>query len=717
MDVEQPDRHRSAVNAPPEWPARTQQLIDEVRLLCRNWLAEPLRLCLSDFDRSLHEHSVNARSHLDQQRYQATRQRLVQERQAFEERFTACIDAALLQLGRQPGVPKAAPARLTLSLLDPLEHEMTAALDQLVARSEARGGPLLVELGYRLAVLVGLPPLESEALPLGPQAMAKAFRDASAALGLPAEHHLLLLQSLEGKLIQGLTPLHEIVNAHLLAAGILPRLRPFPLPRGSARQPRPPRQPAAAPAAAPLPAPPAAPVPTAESLRDLLARQRPPSPMPDHVRAASDEELHAAIAALQQQRGGALDAGMLQQPQRLREALVDQLNAGQPIDAMPIVPGPAADDALELIARLFAALRRQLSPSDPAQAWLDRLQLPMLRAALADDTFFARREHPARQLLDKALEAAHDWLEEGPEGSLQASLQAMLERLDRETPGSGLHAELLVELERQLAQAQRKAQVTEQRQVESMQGRERLDQARQRAAELLGGLLAKAAPRGILRSLLEHAWSDVLALTLLRHGEQSETFAHRLVITDQLLGRLPPGKLETLQAEVEAGLQQIGMQGEEAAQVAQRLIGAGAVMSETDPPSLTDLALRLKLRRQQDGPTAGRPPDTDAPVTPAGDTLRLHQRLSQRAASWFEFATEAGPVRRKLAWYSARSARGLFVTRQGQRAAEMSLAELAQAIAAGQVRELPADKESQLDRAWRTLLDGLRQTGLPPGVR
>lgn len=716
MDVEQPDRHRSAVSAPPEWPARTQQLVDEVRLLCRNWLAGPLQLCLSDFDRSLHEHSVNARSHLDQQRYQATRQRLVQERQAFEERFIACIDAALLQLGRQPGAVKAAPARLTLSLLDPLEHEMTAALDQLVARSEARGGPLLVELGYRLAVLVGLPPLESEALPLGPQAMAKAFRDSSAALGLPAEHHLLLLQSLEGKLIQGLAPLHEMINAHLLAAGILPRLRPFPLPRGTARQPRQPRAPRP-PAGAPpatTPAAPAAPAPAAaESLRDLLARQRPPSAAPDHTRAASEEELHAALAALQQRRGRMLDASVLHHPQRLRETLVDQLNAGQPIDAMPIVPGPAADDALELIARLFAVLRRQLPPGDPAHGWLDRLQLPMLRAALADDTFFARREHPARQLLDKLLDAAHDWLE-GADSSLQAPLEAMLERLDREAPSSSLHAELLAELDRQLAQAQRKAQVTEQRQVESMQGRERLEQARQRAAELLSGLLAKAAPRGLLRSLLEHAWSDVLALTLLRHGEQSETFAHRLVITDQLLGRLPPGNLETLQAEVEAGLQQIGMQGEEAAQVAQRLIGAGAVMSEADAPSLTDLAVRLKQRRQQDEPAPGR---TDAPVTPTADTLRLHQRLSQRAASWFEFAGAAGPVRRKLAWYSTRSARGLFVTRHGQRAQEMSLAELAQAINGGQVRELPADKESQLDRAWRTLLDGLRQAGPPPGVR
>src|SRR3569833_1504356 len=107
MDVEQPDRSRSSPGAPAaHWPAKTRRLVDEIRQLCREWLSGPLRLCLADFDRALHEHAANARSHLDQQRYQATRQRLVLERQAFEERFIDCIDRALLHLGTQAPAAK-----------------------------------------------------------------------------------------------------------------------------------------------------------------------------------------------------------------------------------------------------------------------------------------------------------------------------------------------------------------------------------------------------------------------------------------------------------------------------------------------------------------------------------------------------------------------------------------------------------------------------------
>jgi hypothetical protein len=47
----------------------------------------------------------------------------------------------------------------------------------------------------------------------------------------------------------------------------------------------------------------------------------------------------------------------------------------------------------------------------------------------------------------------------------------------------------------------------------------------------------------------------------------------------------------------------------------------------------------------------------------------------------------------------------------------MSLAELAQAIGAGKVRELPAANESDLDRALRSLADSLRQANPMPGAR
>ena len=125
-------------------------------------------------------------------------------------------------------------------------------------------------------------------------------------------------------------------------------------------------------------------------------------------------------------------------------------------------------------------------------------------------------------------------------------------------------------------------------------------------------------------------------------------------------------------------------------------------------PSATELARRLQQRQrlgeaqQQTKADAGEA--APAPLGP--QEARIHNRLRQLPfGSWFEFTdTVTGETtRRKLAWFSPVSGKSLFVTRRGQRGYEMNLRELAQAIAHGQVRELPPQHDNLLDRAWQSL--------------
>jgi hypothetical protein len=218
-----------------------------------------------------------------------------------------------------------------------------------------------------------------------------------------------------------------------------------------------------------------------------------------------------------------------------------------------------------------------------------------------------------------------------------------------------------------------------------------------------------------------------------------------------LLGRLPVTDRLQLQLDVENGLQQIGMHAEEAVQVAQRLLGSDNPDPSVVLPSATDLALRLK-QHQRLGEHAGQeptaayppapaptpasaappvatsaptskpvpasassPPSTSAPSrTPVASprARRIEQHLRELPfGSWFEFVdpTTGQLVQRKLAWYSPMSGRCLLVSRRGQRGEEMNLLQLAQEIASGHVCEMPTQRESLLDRAWRGLTGNLRQ--------
>ncbi|UGB38448.1 DUF1631 family protein [Frateuria soli] len=730
-------------------PVRIQRLVAELRGLCNARLQPALVDALDALDDALYQHAERSRGHLEQQRCFDSRAMVRCHRAAFLRLIADHVARSFARLGEVHEAGNVLAPAPSLSLLGREEHELNAALEQLISRGEAHTGPVLAELSYRMAVLVGAPPLEGEALPASPQSLSAAVRQAIPALDLPADHQVLLVQALERKLAPILPALYEAANAHLLAGGILPHLRAFAGARPANAPPAPPSMKAPTPAnepARPATAASHEPIAVLENLRDLLARQRAGVARVVTGQAASAAELEMALGALQQHLVQVTDRASreLRSAQRLREELLTHLNAGKPAGAVRTGLSEEQDDTVELVARLFEQLGQQLHPGPGATALLGDLQVPILRMAMSDRGFFEQAEHPARHLLGTLAEATNDWGDgKDIDPDLATQLSRLVARAQREAPSAGLYTSLLADIRHHLAQLSRKAQVTERRQVEAMQGRERLHQARERASEVLNARFAETTPRGLLRALLDRAWSDVLALALLRHGEDSEAFTERLRLTDQLLGRLPVEDPLRLRLAVEDHLQQIGMQAEEAEQVAQRLIGGEATPARSvertgeaapatapavaeaaaptahaqaaEPPSATDLALRLKQRQrlgehrgQESRPTT--PQDPEPPLGP--QEARIHNRLRQLPfGSWFEFVdTHTGVVeRRKLAWFSPLSGNTLFVNRRGQRVAEMNLRELAAAIASGRVREQVAARDGLFDRAWRALTGSLQR--------
>ncbi|MGN2252918.1 DUF1631 family protein [Frateuria sp. GZRe12] len=730
-------------------PMRVQRLVADLHGLCARRLEPALVDALDALDEGLYQQAERSRGHLEQQRCFDSRAMLRCNRSAFLRRVAEHVAGSFARLGEaNEGGDTPAPVA-SLSLLGREEHELNAALEQLISRGEAHTGPVLAELSYRMAVLVGAPPLEGEALPTSPPSLSAAVRHAIPALDLPADHQVLLVQALERKLAPILPALYEAANAHLVTDGILPHLRAFAGARPANAPPAPPSMKAPASTGEPAKSAPVAshePIAVLENLRDLLSRQRAGEAKVATGHAASSAELEVALGALQQHLAQVTDRASreLRSAQRLREELLAHLNAGKPAGTPRTALSPEQDDTVELVARLFEQLGQQLHPGPGATTLLGDLQVPILRVAMSDRGFFEQAEHPARHLLGTLAEATNDWGDgKDIDPDLATQLSRLVARAQREAPSAGLYTSLLADIRHHLAQLSRKAQVTERRQVEAMQGRERLHQARERATEVLAARFAETTPRGLLRALLDRAWSDVLALALLRHGEDSDAFNERLRLTDQLLGRLPVDDSLGLRLAVEDHLQQIGMQAEEAEQVAQRLIGGEAAPGKSleaagntvpagasavadmpalaayalaaEPPSATDLALRLK-QRQRLGEQRGQEPRPTAPQTseaPLGpQEARIHNRLRQLPfGSWFEFIDpQTGAVeRRKLAWFSPLSGNTLFVNRRGQRATEMNLRELAAAIASGRVREQVTPRDGLFDRAWRALTGSLQR--------
>jgi hypothetical protein len=705
--------------------------------LCLTWLDMPLREALRDFDQRMFAVAESSRNHLEQQDCFESRGIVQREGPAFRNRFASHLSERFRHLGEPTGQTATSDyTGLNLSLVDPEEQEQSDALASMAARAEARSASSLFELGYRLAVLAGTPPLEGEALPAGPRALTAALQAAMENMPLTPPHRLILFQAVDTRVLGHSEAFYGALNEHYRTRGILPGFRVYPNVRVSSapagdRRARPGEggtgeagmgagttgTGGGSGGAGSGGATPEGNIGVLESLRQLLSQRAQTGRGAGFApgRLASDDELQTALLALQGHVSDVTDAAQreIRTAGALRDELLTQLNrgrpAGSPLAELTIEQG----DTVELTAMLFQNLGQQMGAASAGRRVLGGLQWPMLRAAVNDRGFFDQPEHPARQLLNTVSEAAHHWLDPA-EGEPDTALLDRLERLVVDASAAQvIDPAWRADIETQIAQLTRKAHVAERRQIEAMEGRDRLERARQRASEVMSErMVAGSTPRGVLRILLERTWADVLALHILRGGETGEAYLHCLGVTDQLLGRRPVADKQKLRQEVERGLEHLGMHPSEAAQVAAGLFEPTQERQSDDTPTATDVAMRLKQRPRLGEGTAHGEPVAPVEPTPLDVAARAvyDSFASLRFGTWFEFTQADGEiVRRKLAWFSPATGRCLFVNQRGTRTDDIDLTRLARMVSAGEAREWRDERVPLIDRAWQAVARALRR--------
>ena len=725
-----------------ELPSRVRTLLEEQLAECGARLEPTLRASLSELEQQLFKLAEQARNNAEQQTAFESLREVKRNRADAAPRLLQMLEHRLAALGlRGESAPS---AHFDLALVDHDEFDEAVTLDDIATRTELRVSTVLFELGHRYGVLIASPLVDAEALPFGPHALAHGLREIATAMGLPREHRMLFYRLCDRRMMNTAEAFYAGLNEHLTDRGILPNLRAF-LPRrspdartGKTSAPAAePSAPASAPVAASAVASAAAPSPAPAStaaradaalgtLRELLAQRRtslaPPQEEPAGGYVASAEELQAVLGALQGrapapvQMGG---RGVQRTVQHLRQDMLAELRRFSP-DGRP--PQFAAEhrDVLELVSLLFDRLLDETRSGGTAQHLLSRLQVPLLRVALADRSFFTRRAHPARRLLNSVAETASLWVD-ASEGEVDSALTEKLQRavdrvLGEFTGDLALFDRLVDDLEAHVNGLHRRAEIAERRQLEAAQGRNRLEQARAQAAGAISERLAGRKVASLTRTLLEQAWCDALALAILRHGEDSEAYHRRLAAADELLRE--PGQRDNarLCAELEAGLAQVGLQGPEASQLAQRVLDLQpAQEAREDAPTQTELAVRLKNRQRLGEDEAPKPEREAAPRTPlsAEEQRALTRLRSMPFGTWFEFILnqQGQRVQRKLAWYALATNRCLLVSARGGAAPERRLEQVARLMVLEQARLLPERSESLIDRAWNALVSSLQQFG------
>lgn len=449
---------------------------------------------------------------------------------------------------------------------------------------------------------------------------------------------------------------------------------------------------------------------TAASAKPAASRTAPPAavevPQPVPSQAVMD-----VLGLLQTQ---AAAPGTRRSIGDIRAALLGQIKADHG-PAATLAPQDA--DTLDLLGMLYTQIQREVRSEGPAADLLTQLQVPVARAAIHDEAFFVRDQHPARELLNAVAESGATWL--GDDDSDPALLQKLGEAVNKVVSdydgNEAVFAEANQQIQTHLRTAARKAEVTERRHVEAARGKERLEAAKQLATRTIDQQCRSGAAPKFVQTLLRQAWADVLTLTLLRQGENSEEWQQRQHATARIneITASPAGGAPdvTLGSQIEESLLQVGYHRDEAGAIARRLSTPGG---EDDTTSKTELSAKLKARtrlgegseREDEEEQRRKPPPERTPE----EESHYRQLRTMPFGTWFEFTVnQQGDVQRqRLSWYSLITDNALFVNQRGQKVAEHSLDALARLMAKGQLRLVTEDRARLIDRAWQATLRTLR---------
>ncbi|KJV30952.1 DUF1631 domain-containing protein [Luteibacter yeojuensis] len=639
-------------------------------------------------------------------------------------------------------------ANIELSLVGENELEESLAVTSMVGKNEQRLARALFAVNQRLSVICGGNKMDDATNPVGPASLANAFRQGLRELMVEVRVKLIIYKLFDRYVLAGIDELYDDINNELAAAGVLPQLRhEIASRRSDAPAPTGPDS-----TATPVAHGPAAPVTDAaaaefmQSLHALFSARRglagqaggaagtgggvpvPTGPMPSAAEMlgaltllqSQISVLPASATQLTSQAEIARDVGLL------KEQLLSQI--GQLRGQQTAHVSGIDEDTIDLVGMLFEFILEDRNLPVEMQVLLARLQIPYLKVALLDRRLFAHKSHPARQLLDALADAAKGWSAEGDrDGRLFDKVKSIVERLLHDfDDDTAIFDRLAAELQEFLDVARKRAELAEQRVAESTRGREKLEQARRRAAQEIVGRIDGASLPPLIYGVLTRAWANYVVLTLLRQGEDATEFHESLRFIDHFIASARPvhdvnGRRELrallpgIERSLRRGLASVAFQEADTEQLLGQLHAfyrqqLGEVAPDADSGTLVASAMPLPDAIQAiEEPMAApeRDEEVDTLTDDAFDERYLSLARDLKVGQWLEFTAEDGTTdRAKLSWVSPISGRFLFVNRRGLKVADHSLAGLAQAFAQGAARVL--DSTLLFDRAMDAIVERLR---------
>lgn len=652
-------------------------------------------------------------------------------KQHFEQGFLALGQTPLTRAGNQDTVNA---DTLTLVQNDTLEQEV--AITGMISKARTNCQEALYHLTTRLDYLIPRLSIDQDNNPLDPEQICRSFANACELFDINIKAKIIIFKQFDRLVAGKLIKVYSAANELLINSGVLPKISRSiskqASQEGTVSAEDMPKMAEALEAAAH----------TASQLQfdftelsNLLASMRRlgmtrlpnygvfssnPGPV------MSNSEL-LTLLSMQQQP----DTQLGESPHTvdLRQLVQTLLAANTP--NTPRALQQPDEDVINLVAMFFDFILDDRNLPVPIQALISRLQIPILKVALKDKSFFNHAGHPARKLINTIADASIGWdeSEQLKKDKLYNKIFEIIQAINEQhASNEQIFPEKLLELQNFVQQEQHRTSLVERRTSQAVEGHAKTQQAKSVVQELMFGKLEKLQLPPPINAFLVDQWQQLLVLIHLKHGEDSPEWLEAIQLVDDLiwasnrhvdarsLQRLSKIRPDLLQ-RIAQGLTKIST----TAEASQSAIGAiGEVLDKLQ----TETALEFQPISAEQAIALGHTPGSGSKSWQ--EMTALERQQARYKALTYEFIKKADALpigtwvsyedsrrgkilRCKLAAKIEVSDTFVFVNRFGFKLMEKPRKDFAYDMQ--QRRAAPLDTGMLFDRAMENIVGNLRQLG------
>jgi len=443
----------------------------------------------------------------------------------------------------------------TLSLIQNDELELSVAKDGMINRLKNSAGTQLDALHQRVEAVVSFS-FNQTLVPASPEILCDTFFTACEILDVPLKARLVIFKLFEKHVLSSMNNVYINLNELLIKQGVLPNLT-----HSTGRNTRntPNENKATSVQNFTEMAEDSSNIPVLnadqclsggqfENLRNLMHDQGNDA-FPILTSAVKTEhfqqsDIVSALSNLQHQQIGQ-PVNLVQKSKLDYSRLLNNL---MPSETSNNGYSPLDTDVINLVSMLFDFILddRQLQPD--MKALIARLQIPILKVAIMDSSFFDRGGHPARKLLNEIASAAIGWNKNnnGKRDRLAEKIESIVSTILTDFNNEiSLFDSLLQDFTTFIDIEQRRGLLVEQRTKDSERGKAAGDVAKQTVETTINLIIQdkafrdKKVPACVL-DILSEAWSRVMTLHFLKGGDESREWKRACKVASELIWSVCP---------------------------------------------------------------------------------------------------------------------------------------------------------------------------------